>query len=484
MIGGDLKVEKYRFRARPQNINFVLFPNDQSSNQISLFSAIMLLLKMTLDTDSFFFYQDLFKCGIIEGLLVSVTVMLLVQLSIHIFTRCWFYGTAYNYPDVWTCVFGSKALNFIPILLNIISYLTYVVWYCFEIHDNFSTFLRTVWPSCPSFLTNKWFLSYIINALTVVPCLFAHKFISLTWVAYIGNIAIVVAVICLIILLVRTLNEFKFHIVVDTFGKIDGEDIPYLPFTNLFSKDPSGIFYCVGSVMTAFYMHPILDMVFSEMRNPTVFRCLSSTWIVNIVSIIIYYGIGLISYFIIQVHFHDVVTVASMMKPGEPPQNSPVFKNRPYNIFSIVLGQEISDLENENVFFNFPKSHTEAIVGQIASYIVTITTNIFYTYFLATQVSSLVIERRNDDTPPLLISGIVVILFSIGINFMNDKATQFLDFIAQIAFLILVFILPSFFYLKLYRFTKPFWGIICVLLLVIGIPMSILVLYYEALKIW
>ena len=83
MIGGDLKVEKYRFRARPQNMNFVLFPTDSTTKQISMFSVIMILIKMSLDTDSFFFYQDMFKCGIIEALIISIIIMLFIQLSIH-----------------------------------------------------------------------------------------------------------------------------------------------------------------------------------------------------------------------------------------------------------------------------------------------------------------------------------------------------------------------------------------------------------------
>lgn len=480
MIGGDLKVEKYRFRARPQNMNFVLFPTDSTTKQISMFSVIMILIKMSLDTDSFFFYEDMFRCGIIEALIISIIIMLFIQLSIHLFTRCWFYGTAYNFPDIWTCVFGSKTLKFIPILLNVISYLIYVAWYSFEIHNGFSTFIKEVWPDSPSFLSNKWFLCYIINALTAFPFLFARKFVSLVAVAYVGNVAFVVSTICLIILLFRTIDEYKFNITVNTIGKIKDENFPYLSFTTLFSSDPSALFTCAGTIMTAFYMHPILDLVFSEMKHPTVYRCLSSTWIVNIISVFIYYGIGLISYFIVQIHFQEATSVFNTISSGIIPPN---FYNRPFNMF-IYKKLQFTDMNNENVFFNFPRSYAEAMIGQIASYVVVITSNILYTYFLAGQISSLVVNQKNDNNTPLIISGIVVILFGIGINFMDSSSMDFLDFIAKIAFLILGFILPSFFYLKLYRFTKPFWGIASVVLLVIGVPLSVVVLYYTALQIW
>ena len=485
MIGGDLKVDKYRFRARPQNINFILFPSNPNSSPKSMFTSIMLLCKVALDTVPYFMYEDMFKCGIIETLLIILILMVLIQLSIHLFTRCWFYGTSYNYPDIWTCVFGSKALKFIPTLLNIISYLTYTTWFNFEIHECARSFLLSVWPKCPSFLVNKWFLLYFFNLVTAFPCLFITNFSSFTVISYVGNIAMLVSFICLIILLVRSIHEMGFQITVNTIGSIDEDKygLPYLPFTTLFSKDPSALFGCIGTVMTAFYTHPFLEMIFSNMRHPTVYRCLSSVWITSLISVFFFYGIGVISYFIVQLHFRESLSNLNKMVTGNLFPNDPYFKTRPYSIFEISSGYFIPDLENENIFFDFSKSYVEAIIGQVASYIVTLTSNMVYTYFLATQISSLVIDRRKDDTPPLIISGIVVILFSIGINFMNDSASFFLYFISQIAFLILVFVLPSLFYLKLFRFTKPFWGIISIVLLVIGIPMSVAVIYYSAFEI-
>lgn len=484
MIGGDLKVDKYRFRARPQSINFVLFPADSSSNAISMFSAIVLLSKVALDTDVYFMYEDMFKCGIIESLLVIIAVMVLIQLSIHLFTRCWFYGTSYNYPDIWTSVFGSKTFKFIPVVLNIISYLTYTTWFNFEIHECAKSFLLTVWPQCPSFLTNKWLLLYFFNIVTTFPCFFITNFSTFTPIAYVGGAAMIVSFVCMIVLLIRAINDMGFQITVNKYGTIDEGKygLPYLPFTTLFSKDPSALFGCIGTVMTAFYTHPFLENIFRNMRNPTVYRCLSSVWITSFISVIFFYGIGILSYFVVQLHFRESYTCLDKLINDKYLPSNPYFKNRPYSIFQITKYM-ISDIDNENIFFDFTKNHVEAIIGQIASYIVTLTSNMIYTYFMATQLSSLVIERRKDDVPPLVISGVVIILFSIGINFINDTASFVLDFISQIAFLILVFVLPSLFYLKLFRFTKPFWGVISIILLVIGVPMSVAVIYYSSFEI-
>ena len=117
----------------------------------------------------------------------------------------------------------------------------------------------------------------------------------------------VVAFICLIILLVRSINDFGFQISVSAVGKIDEDayGLPYLPFTTLFSKDISALFGCVGTVITAFYTHPFLENIFCDMRNPTVYRCLSAVWITSVISVILFFGIGIICYFIVQIHFKE-----------------------------------------------------------------------------------------------------------------------------------------------------------------------------------
>ena len=485
MIGGDLKVDKYKYRARPQSLNFILFPPNHSLKPISFSSAIILLCKISLDTDPFFIYEDMFRCGIIETLLLITAVMVLINLSIHLFSRCWFYGTSYNYSEIWTSVFGSKKLSFIPLILNILSYMTYISWFNFEIYECASIFFQTVWPGCPSFICNKYFLMYFLNLITTFPCLFVTNFTSFTIIAYIGNIALIISTICLLILLIKSIKKMNFHISVTKFGSIndDEDSLPYLTYTTLFSKDASAFFGCIGTVMTAFYMHPFLEMIFANMQKPTVYRCLSSVWVTSFFSIIFFYGIGLISYFIVQIHLNESETLTGMMGPGKLKPDDPYFQTRPYSIFTIFMGHDILDLVNENILYNYPKEYIEAIIGQVASYAVTITSNIIYTYLVANQVSSLVIERNKNDIKPQVISGILVILFGIGINSLNGLAESFLDFISQISFLILVFVLPSIFYLKLFRFTKPFWGVISVVLLVIGLPMSVAVVYFSAIDL-
>lgn len=477
MIGGDLRVEKYRFRARPQKLDFVLFPSDHTSTQISLFSVIMLLCTICMGTGPFLMYENFFKCGVIETLLIIIIVMLLVQLSIQIYIRCWFYGTAYDYQRIWICVIGTRKFSFIPLLMNIIAYLTYVCRFGLEISKNGAAFLNGVWPNCPSFLKSKYFLLYVINILTAVPSLFVKNIVSLTWVAYVGNAAKIVVFICLLIMLVRCVNEMGFSVTVRTVRKVDSS-FPFSPNITLFSSDPSALFNCVSIIMMAFFMHPMMSSIMSHMINPTVFRCVSSTWLSCTIFIFVFYGIGVVAYFIVMTHLQDAIEIQDKFNENH---DISIFDNSPFNLFYIANKFFITKFTNRNVFFNFKSSRAEAILGQIACYVVTVTSNIIYTYFVATQVSSIVIDRKDDDTIPVFISGVVVILFSIGINFMASKVIDVLDTISIFALIILEFFLPPFYYLKLYRFTKPLWGVISLLVLVIGIALGVTCMYYKSL---
>ena len=87
-------------------------------------------------------YENMFRCGIIETLLLITAVMVLINLSIYLFTRCWFFGTSYNYSEIWTNVFDSKKLSFIPAVLNILSYMTYISLFNFEIYKCASIFSK------------------------------------------------------------------------------------------------------------------------------------------------------------------------------------------------------------------------------------------------------------------------------------------------------------------------------------------------------
>ena len=91
--------------------------------------------------------------------------------------------------------------------------------------------------------------------------------------------------------------------------------------------------------------------------------------------------------------------------------------------------------------------------------------------------------KEQIDSTPIFISGVVIILFNIGMNCFGGVATSYIEFIATVSFSLLVFVLPGFFYLKLYRFTKPGLALLAIGLMVIGIPVVVLVMYYQALEL-
>lgn len=457
MIGGDLKVANYRYRARNENSDFVLFPSNPSVKPISMFSSVMLLCKIGIATDPLFIHATLFNCGLLEGLIIFCFIMLLIQLSTILYTCCWFYGIAYNYPDIWECVVGSRSTQFVPIILIILAYLSFVVYHGYEVFEDFQSFLATVAPNTPSFLANKYLITYVLCFLCGFPAFFVKDFTSLVWVAILGNLSMGVHIICLLVSLIRAGKNFGFQITVQTIADGEVDDYGFSPFTTFFSKDITGLFLGIGDIMTAFFTQPMLDLTFQNMANPTISRCLKCTWITSFCSLFVHYLTSVISYFLVQFHYNSYLT------------NS---YGRHFNLF-------LSDMQNEKILFNFPFSHPEAVIGQIASYIETLTSLCIYTYFIASQVSLLFIDKNQITPLTNAISGFVVILFYIGMNFIPSSATEIFDMMAVGAFIVLVFLLPGVFYLKLFKFRRPFWSCMSILLLVIGIPMSALVLNYS-----
>lgn len=72
----------------------------------------------------------------------------------------------------------------------------------------------------------------------------------------------IISVICLLILLIKSIKNIGFSMAVNNSGSVDDESgLPYLTYITLFSKNASALFGCIGTVMTAFYIHPFLEMI-------------------------------------------------------------------------------------------------------------------------------------------------------------------------------------------------------------------------------
>ncbi|OHT05129.1 Transmembrane amino acid transporter protein [Tritrichomonas foetus] len=422
MFGGDLRVSDFRFQAQTKERNFVLFPPAPTKDRISMFTAVMFLLKIGIASDPFMSSQN-YDCGIIQAFLLCFALLLLMQLSIHLYIKCWFFGAAYNYTDLFSIIFGHR-FRFIPIFLNVAIFSSFIIWHTYEIYHNLQLFIIELWPSSSSFLTNKWFLSYFINSFTLIPIILVKRLTHLKFIAYAGNISVLVAMICAI-------SIFYHQYMNNETMMSQGKQM------KLFSSDLKSSLECINSFNEAFFIHSMIQLIFCDMNNPTISRCLGATWIQGIISAFVHF-IGYL-----------ICTFAS------------------------------TDRKEMNFFYNFDPHLPEVFCGRIATYIITITSSQIYTYYLSTQLSAVVFTVRTFDAAPVFILGMNLIFLTIGLNFISELIITIFDFVASVGFVFLIYVFPCVFYLKLYRFSRPVMSFLAIFLMVIGIPLSAVLMYFS-----
>ena len=423
MHGGDVRIAEFRRKMHDKGGNFVMFPTDSSSLQFSMWTAIALISKAGIASDPFFISSG-FSSGVIEALISCVFILLLTQISLQIYLKTWVFGQAYTYPDVWVYSFGSRARWF-PIFVIILTYIAFVIFHTYELYFYMSEFLRSIWEGVPAILQDSWFLIYVMTFVTAVPCLFVKGLASFTVASWISLFCIVVGVICAIVALVRSVNSVGFD--------------PEKQLT-WFTGDRQKLFDCISKFNTAFFAHPFMPYILKDLKNPTFKRCLGATWWTNIISTILHFVMGLVGYLCF-----------------------------------------IPDLTgDDNIFYFMPGvKDPEVVIGKVACYIVSILSNAYYVYFLACQVSSIILEETEIRVSANVLSGLVVITFSIAMNMVDEYVIVVADNVGNIAFLILAYILPTAFYLVQFKFTNIKWAVAAIAVTVLGLAVSIVIMYYD-----
>jgi hypothetical protein len=420
MIGGDVRVAQFRVRQKRAEDSHVLFEADRRDRPISLITAIVILLKAAVGTDPFLISAG-FQSGFVPTLLICILLLVLTQLSSILFVRTWVWGEAYSYAEVWAYTFGPR-FDWFPTVLITLGYLGWVIFGGWEMFSYVRMFLPVLWPEVPSVLLDKWLLIYGVSACFVLPYLILTSkmrgFRVMSWVSLIAHITGLVCVVCL---LLKSVSD-------DGFG-------PEGKFT-LFGNKLD--YYCeaLGNYNTAFFIHPFIAPIICEMEMPTISRYYQVTWVTTIITGILNFGTGLCSHLL----FRDVASY-------------------------------------DPIFAYLDPKRPEVIIGIVAMYVISVCSTAFYTYYLAGIIASLILKEAEGQTRPVFVSGIVVILTYIAFNFIDTIVNDIAVFIANVAFLLLAFVLPPVFYLVQFGVSSPRFAFLAVVVMIIGVPIGVLILY-------
>jgi hypothetical protein len=385
---------------------------------ISMFSAVSIILNFGFIRDHVRF-GTYFKDGILDCIFFFMFMFLQQMASTHLYLKCLPFDDSFSFAGLWSLTFGRKTawIGRVFVFLSCMD-TTFGITIVFS--GLFQQMALANWPTLPSILLNTWFLAIFLPLFVVVPCLFFKEFGSLRWPSLVGNLGLLMSVV---------------GVVMDTFQQRE-----------TFSVGPEVQWWTgnLPEILQMFYMTCtapatlVLPDVLGALDRGTPARAMKLIWIVfGIISVLVVTcGIlGYITYF----RWFDCVGLLfyDLMDPRSP----------------VTIVCEMGVLLN--ILF------TDAV----------------FIWWLSRQLTVFVVPDNRTALADL-VSGFTLVLFTLMTSFAPEKLCNILDFIAAIARLSMLYVVPSLFYLKFFGFQNLFWSIPVIILLLCGLGITAGGLYW------
>lgn len=406
-----MNVARLRFSAR-QHTNDIILVHNENDDTISFFSLLVIIFSSTVATDPFII-GEVMKAGIIQVIIFAIILMLLTQFSFIIFASTWIYTDVITFTGIWKTCFGP-AFSKIPLLLIVLGFINFTIYHSWEVFDNLKNLVVSLSGDLSgTVLTNQWFVSYLICFVVCIPTLCFPKKKAMMYLSYVKSFFLLVSFICVIVMFVKKLLKGEL---------IHTSDLSF------WNPSIGTTIDCISEFNTLFFCHPIVLTYIPILENPTIGRSIKMTWISSIIVLITTLIVLLLSYLMV-------------------PQ-----------------------LEDEvNVFFYFDPTDPVVIAGKASQYMVILCSIMFYIHFLAIELVNVFINAKDIDKITSLIAGFVALSFSVAMNFMDEESYQSIEFIGIISMIIVAFIFPAIFYLKIFGRQNKIFCSIAIFLIVIGI---------------
>lgn len=408
MKGGDLAVADNRFLSHGHRKDQNLFLKNHGIGQISFFTAFQFLLHVSLAADQWRAGR-FFRGGIVKTLLILLIPFVLTQISFSVYFRTWVFGTSFSYAGIWELVYGP-GFQIIPRIIVILALFGFSIGLNVALPNYAKQIVYNNFPNAPAFITNRWFIIYVLTLGITVPCLFVKRYSYLKVTAYIGNICLLTGIVCMII---HMANNYQSFIIGPTVTRLG---------VSLY--DMCSLVLLGTSV---FFMHPFMQYVTEDMDRPTNARIIGLTWTLGIAKLVIMMFCGLISF---------------------------------YSVYRYI--------DSDDIFTNLVRQDTiEGIIIQATTLINTALTQTHYLYLLSIKLAGLFVKDNSSKFCSMM-SGLFAAFMSCSMSFAPEKAKNIVGVITNTAISIVVYIFPPIFYLGLFKFKDKVWMIMSIILLICG----------------
>lgn len=423
MIGGDLLFNDCRYNIHANDYHTLMYPNKRGTDQISVFSAIMILICVGISNDPFYMSYST-QTGILQTIVICFSALILTQISFHIFVNTWRYDSSNSYVSIWTELYGKKT-SIIPQIFLLIAFLSISSVSTSDYYDMYTDILSYFDKSSETIFSKKWFAKYIVCGLFTFPFMFFKKFTSMYLITTIGNLLLLISIICEGILFFRKFKEEGFD--------------PQKELVIWNKDDFSLSVACFDLYNVLFFLHPFVSFISEDIRNATRSKIANITWMTTTISALLNLVGGILGYF---------------------------------TFFSSV--------QDDNIFYFYEDpSDYVVMIGKFCLMFKTLISNSMYVYIAAVQLIDMFVPYEHEYTESRFAAGVAVWLFNIFVTFNGYQWSDLMNLMGSFCFIILAFILPSIFYLSMYKFRRILWGIVAVLEVLICTLISGVILIYN-----
>ncbi|EAY21368.1 hypothetical protein TVAG_198050 [Trichomonas vaginalis G3] len=411
MIGGDLLYKDFKYNGGSNDGSTLLYSNKNEENSISLATCVVIILNSALVDDPFFVPGQMLS-GFMLTIFVGVFVLILTQLSFHIFVKTWAFNQLNSHVSIWQSLYG-KYSSVIPKALLLLAFISNssvsVRDNVDQFHDLFSYFS----PDSVKIVNNDWLIKYLFTFILTIPALLHPRLGKMKIMCAVALTLLLISLLCEAVLMFKTIK-------VDSFDP--QKQIRY------WSTDFRMMNALFDTFNTVYFSHPFVALISDDLYKATRSKITKMTWIISICSFLLLLSGGFFGYFT----FFD---------------------------------SSIDD----NILFGYSNTKDPfLIIAKICCLLKTALANNMFVFIATVSVLGIFTQYNEKLTILRIFVGIVIWTLVMFINYSGTGLMKLVDLLGGYSFMLLAYFLPSIFFLSMYKFKYPGWSILCIGVLLVS----------------
>jgi hypothetical protein len=355
------------------------------------------------------------KVGYIAFPLIAFFIAFVTFLSFFLYTKSWQFFKNFGYPDVWEqCI--DKKTSFLPRLAVLICFLLLFGTFAEELLFDLETILTLINPEIDSVYLSLYFLGYVNAAVLFIVAICHSDYADFGITAVIANLCLLFYAGTEIYIFIASSNTSDDYII-------------------KFSRDINDYKDAIGDFIQCYFMNPLLNYLLGRLETPTRNQAVSLSLGVTFVTFLFNTGMGIIPYLTEKPQDGSYLTVTSFVF-------SPWFR----------------------------------ICLSITAYIQVVMCASIYLFLVAKETLDIFLPNGSESTIATVAASLTFSFIIPLYNVLPEMVLVVIDYVNQVCFFILAFLLPPLFYILKSRFTNKFLVSASIFLLATGIAIQIVLL--------